>query len=308
MSNSSLQAYEQALLADFESMLAEEPSASEQAAIAAQIFVANVDTPDLQLERMVSEQAPAGLPREQAAAPAPAPAPAQTLNGQPWSDYKQLLLDTYVYSHYEGLSMEEDLTGLLYVEYALKQAEIEHDEWLERPAREDQDAPDYERALYALDRENMFQLAALQLKEDLREMRADKRLLAVIYSAYFRNYGLMKVLASFRPELSTAKGFYEATFDEITGIISSRFQSVKYGWLSAEAYYQYEAKTAALTIIARLAQRLKKELVPFKTKKAIEKHAAQLSGAARAAYITCNNELRALSSAGAIIPKTWYQL
>lgn len=297
MSNSS---FEQALLADFESMLAEEPSANEQAAIAAQIFVANVDTPDLQLERMVSEQAPAGLPHEQAAAPA------QTLNGQPWSDYKQLLLDTYVYSHYEDFNMEEDLTGLLYVEYALKQAEIEHDEWLERPARESQDAPDVRNAWYALDKELSFELGARQLKEDIRDMRADKRLQAVIYSAYFGNYGLMKVLASYHQELSTAKGFYEATFNMMLGLISSRFQNVKYGSLNPERYYA-EAKTAALTVIGRLAQGLKKELVPFKTKAAIERNAAKLEGAARNAYLACIDACRELLAAGASLPKVWAQ-
>lgn len=283
--------YEQALLADFESMLAPEHDDATNEVIDLLPLTGSYDR---DLVSMVSEQAPA---------PA-APAQELTLNGQPWSEYKQLLLDAYVFSHFEGRSMEEDLTGLLYVEYALKQAEIEHVEWLERPARETQDAPDYRRAMLTLDLELH---SSEHLYQEHLELCADKRLQAVVYSIYFENRSLLKVIASHDACYDSAKGFYNDVFPWLSVKVSSPYQSFRDGWLSPESFYS-EVKSCAYQVFAVHMHFVMQELVPFKTKKAVEKHAAQLTGAARDVYEACKAGLRMLKETGrdpAINPK-WY--
>lgn len=285
--------YEQALLADFEAMLAPEHDDATNDVLDLLPLTGSYDR---DLVSMVSEQAPA---------PA-APAQELTLNGQPWSEYKQLLLDAYVFSHFEGRSMEEDLTGLLYVEYALKQAEIEHVEWLERPARETQDAPDYARAMMLLTvevEESTVSPSHAHIFDDLRAMIQDKRTRAVIYGGFFGNRTLMAaiVASGYDAAFSKAKSFYEK-FGYYLICCAQRF-FMDYGF--SERYYE-ELKKIVLEKIAVWAHLVMGWLIPYKTKKARLNHEAKLQGRERDAYFTCKAALRDLAKSVSTIPSKWY--
>lgn len=199
-------------------------------------------------------------------------------------------------------SYDRDLVSMVSEQAPAPAAPV--DNWLERPARETQDAPDYRRAMLTLDLELH---SSEHLYQEHLELCADKRLQAVVYSIYFENRSLLKVLASHDACYDSAKGFYNDVFPWLSVKVSSPYQSFRDGWLSPESFYS-EVKSCAYQVFAVHMHFVMQELVPFKTKKAVEKHAAQLTGAARDVYEACKAGLRMLKETGrdpAINPK-WY--